>query len=82
VCIIKLKLRNIVAETLAILDVSSNVFPFAHLWKHCYGNKFGFSGNKNVSYQVQTKIIVAETLFFRLPTLADLGTLAGNNVDF
>jgi hypothetical protein len=33
------KLGNIVMETFVILDVSSNVSLFAHLWKHCCGNK-------------------------------------------
>jgi hypothetical protein len=43
------KLGNIVAETFVILDVSSNVSMFAHLWKHCCGNKICFPRSKNVS---------------------------------
>ena len=43
------ELGNIVVETFAILDVSSNVSLFAHPWKHCCGNKICFPRSKNVS---------------------------------
>jgi hypothetical protein len=43
------KLGNIVVEAFVILDVSSNVFLFAHPWKHCCGNKICFPRSKNVS---------------------------------
>jgi hypothetical protein len=40
-----------------IRDVFSNVSLFAHPWKHCCGNKIGFPGSKNVSYQIQKHLM-------------------------
>ena len=44
-----------------------NVFLFAHLRKHCSGNKIGFPGSKNVSRQIQKNFCCGNNVSCTLP---------------